>query len=117
MSLAVRRSHAVTLTIANGAALSGAFSNKDFAAGVVHVPAAITAAGLGFYVCSTVGGTYLPLYDHDGALVEIAAMTASRAFELPPEIFAARYIKLWSQTSGSGVNQGADRTFIVDLKS
>lgn len=114
---AARKFDSVTREIASGAALSSAIDMRPYAAGVVQIPSAITAAGLGFHVCNTIDGTFVPLYDHTDALVEIAALTVSRMYELPPEIFACAYVKLWSQTSGSGVNQGADRTFIVGLKS
>ena len=58
---------------------------------------------LGFKVCDTEGGTYVPLYDKDASLVSLG-VTASRAYSLDPQIFGQwRYIKAWSQ-NGSGTN-------------
>ena len=43
---------------------------------------------------------------------------ASESYPLPAEIFAAQWVKLWSQNgAGVGVNQGADRVFLLDLKA
>jgi hypothetical protein len=114
---ASRRSARFNRVIPSGGALSDALDMSPFAAGTVDVPSAWTAAGLGFYHCATVDGTFQPLMDHTDTLVEIAALTVSESFELPPEIFSCRFIKLWSQTSASGVNQGADRTLALSLKS
>ena len=114
----MERGHtSVTLTIAPSGNESTPLATHQYAGGIVHMPAAWTSASLGFKVASEVTGTFLPLYDEYGSLVQITP-SASRAYNLPEAIFAARYIKLWSQ-NGSGTNtaQEAARSLIVDLKA
>lgn len=109
--------HSFTATIASGAALSEAFNIKNFALGLLHMPAAWTTADIGFYVSSTVAGTYLPLYNEDGGLLAISGPEASKAYVLPARLGAASYMKLWSNLAGADENQGAERSIVVDLKS
>ena len=109
--------HSFTATIESGAALSEAFNIKNFALGLLHMPAAWTTADIGFYVSSTVAGTYLPLYNEDGGLLVVSGPEASKAYVLPARVAAAQYIKLWSNLAGSDENQGAARPIIVNLKS
>lgn len=112
----IRETRVQTVTIANGAALSEAIDMTEQSAGNIYMPAAWTAASIGIQSCYDSGGTFLPLYDDSGTLVE-ATVAVDRCVKLPPEVFACRYIKLWSQTAGSGVNQGADRSIVVELKA
>jgi hypothetical protein len=81
------------------------------------MPAAWTAANIGFQVSSTFDGTYLPLYDDAGNIVEIASPAVDQAMRVPVEVLAARFVKIWSQTAGADTNQGAERALIVDMKS
>lgn len=85
---------------------------------VVHMPSAWTSASIGFKVSSSETGTFLPLYDDNGNLVQIDSPSASQAYVAPAALAAALWVKLWSQ-NGSGTNtaQAADRTFTVDLKA
>ena len=111
-----RQSATTTATIANGAAVSGAIDLRGYAGGLIRMPAAWTAAHVGFQVSDATAGTYVPLYDRDGALVTIN-VAVSRAYPLPAEAFGARYVKLWSQNgAGADANQGAARDIGVDLK-
>lgn len=110
------RSHTMSVTIASGAALSDAFSIKDFTEGLIHMPAAWTAADIGFQVASTLGGTYQPLYNSSGLIV-ISGPAVNNAYMLPADLAAAQWVKLWSNTGGSGTNQAAARTITVDLKA
>lgn len=91
---------------------------REFSGGIVYMPAAWTAASIGFKVAAEPDETPLPLYDQDAALVQIDSAVANQAFEIPPDIFGCRYVWLWSQ-NGSGTNtaQAADRELIVMLKS
>jgi len=108
---------ATTLTILIGAALTGVLDFQTFAAGILTMPAAWTAASIGFKVCSTPGGTFLPLYDSLGNLFQITAPAASKAYQLPDELFGAHFVQLWSQ-NGAGVDaaQAAERSIGVMLK-
>jgi hypothetical protein len=107
-----------SLTIANGAATSDAFEMSNHAGGIVLMPAAWTAASIGFQVSDSPGGSYYPLYDADGSLVQIAGPAASQAHAVPAEVFGAAWVKLWSQDgSANDENQTAERTLGVILKS
>ena len=107
-----------SLTIANGAAVSDAFDMRDYAGGNLYMPAAWTAASIGFQIAIDDGGTFYPLYDDTAAIVEIAGPCVDTAYTLPNELFSALFVKLWSQDgAGNGTNQGAARTIIIELKS
>jgi len=120
MSLAslLRNHHELSLTIANGAAVSEAADLRKFSMGVVQMPAGWTAASIGFQVSNTLSGTYQPLYDKNGNLVQISSPAVSQAYALPAEVAGCHFVKLWSQDgAGSGTNQGADRALTLTLKS
>jgi len=113
-----RRNAATVLTIASSGNLSDALAFQGNAGGIVLMPAAWTAASIGFKICDTIDGTYLPLYDDEGTLVQIASPAVDCAYSIPPELFGAAYVKLWSQDgSASSTNQAAERSLIVLLKS
>jgi len=113
-----RERNTVTVTIVNGKALSNAFDFSYLTMGVLHMPSAWTAASIGFKVSSESGGTFQPLYDQDGGLVQISSPAAGKAYALPAELAGAMYVKLWSQNgSGTDTNQGAERSIVLDLKS
>jgi hypothetical protein len=109
-----------TFTIANGTALSEA---RDFGfyvgdAGVVLMPGTWTAANLGFKVCDTENGTYAPLRDEAGAIVEISGIQtgAPGAYKLPAALRGARWVRMWSQSAGSDANQAGERAIVVHVK-
>ncbi len=107
-----------SLTIANGAAVSDAFDMRDYSGGNLYMPAAWTAANIGFQIAIDAGGTFYPLYDDTAAIVEIASPAVDTAYTLPSELFAACFVKLWSQDgAGADTNQGAARTVVIELKS
>ena len=108
----------ITTIVPNAGALSPAINIKDFDSGAFIIPAAWTAASLAFKVCDTISGTYVPLRDKAGALIEMTSMptAASEARLLPAEVFnSAPFVKLWSETAGADVTQGADRVFTLCL--
>jgi hypothetical protein len=115
----LRRSGTTTLTIDNGANLSDELDFTEHSMLIIHMPAAWTAASIGFQVAHTTGGTFQPLYDQLGNLVQIAGPpVASRDYQAPPEIAGCRFIKLWSQNgAGVNVNQGAARSVGVSIKA
>ena len=117
-SLINRTTKYKSMTIANGAPLSDAFDMRDYAGGNLYMPAAWTAASIGFKIATETGGTYTPLYDDAAAIVEIDGPSVDNAYVLPKELFAAQHVKLWSQDgAGANTNQGAARTIIIELKS
>lgn len=104
------------VTILNGVALSDAIYFAPFSKGVIHMPAAWTAANIGFHVSSEPAGTYLPLYDGVNPVV-ITGPAVNQAYPLPAGLAGAHYFKLWSNTGGADTNQGADRAITVELKA
>jgi hypothetical protein len=118
ISQMVRGAKTVTAVIANAAALSGPIQFDRYSMLCVHMPAVWTAASIGFYVCSTEDGTYTPLYDRNGVLVQIVAPAVDKSYVAPAEVTVARWLKLWSQDgAGSSTNQGAARSLVVDCKA
>jgi hypothetical protein len=115
----LRRSETTTLTIASGANLSDELDFTEHSMLIIHMPAAWTAASIGFHVAHTTGGTFQPLYDQLGNLVQVAGPpVASRDYQAPPEVAGCRYVKLWSQNgAGANVNQGAERSMAVTIKA
>jgi hypothetical protein len=109
------------VTIALGAALSGAVDISKYAHGIVIIPSGWTTADLGIQVAASEAGTYVPLKDRlnqYGTDASIDAVAASSAYPLPSWVFAAGWIKLWSHNgAGVGVNQDAARTLTLLLKS
>lgn len=102
-------------TILNGAALSEVVGYGGFEKGILRMPAAWTAASIAFQVSNEITGTFLPLQDEGGTLVELT-VAVDEAFPLPIELAGALYFKLWSETGGTGVNQGANRAIFIDMK-
>ena len=112
-----RAQHNGLTTIANAAAVSGPVDFRKFVGGVYHMPAGWTAAHMGFQVSQAKTGTYLPLYDEVGALVDVTTTAVDTAMPLPPELAGAAWFKFWSQNgTATGVNQDALRTILYDLK-
>ncbi len=114
-----RELRVVTVTIANGEAESSPFEMKWAAGAGMVTPAALTATTvIAFKVCATIDGTFLPLYDTGGTLVEVTVdVAAAKGFAMPDELFAWPYVKLWAEAAGVDVDQAAERTFNVFLKS
>ena len=115
----LRRLHSIqTSTIASGAALSGVIDMRFYSMLMVHMPSAWTPASIGFKTASSKTGTYLPLYDDDGNLVQIDSPSANRAYVAPATLAAASWVKLWSQNgTGTDTNQASDRAFTVETKA
>jgi len=107
-----------TATIAQNGNLSGEVDMGGYTSGIVFMPAAWTAASIGFKASSTPSGTYAILCDASGSLAQIDSPAASKAYALPSAVGGASYIKLWSQDgSGSDTAQAAARTLTLHLKS
>lgn len=116
--VAIRTNGTVNATILNGANLSGEIDFQEYSMMVIHMPAVWTAANIGFHVSTTTGGTFIPLYDDNGNLVQTAAAVISTAIAAPAELAGCRFVKLWSQDgAGANTNQGGDRVMALDLKA
>ena len=105
-----------TVTIANGASLSGASADakQKTLVGVV-TPAAWTTAGVSFQVSYDNGTTYVVLWDDTGAEYTIPAVPASRYVAVDPTKFlGVTNIKIQSGTSAATTNQaGSDIVTLV----
>lgn len=100
-----------TVTIASGASLSGAADLDQYTLAAVVLPGTWSTAGLTFQV--TYDGTnYFDLSDKDGEVaISSSVAVASKAIALEPYKFLrAAGVKIRSGTSGTPVNQAADRT-------
>jgi len=110
---------ALTATIANGAALSGAVDLKGRQIIGLITPAGWTSAAVTFSV-SYDGSTYVDLFDKDGevSLTDSTVIGADRMVALDPvRLLGARYVKVRSGTAASPTNQGAERVFSVLTRS
>lgn len=102
--------------IASGQSLSDAFPLGGRRFVKIQSPD-ITSATLSFQVQVYPGGDFQDLYDDAGNELTVgSAFTTARTFDMPwlAGLFA---VKIRSGTSGSPVNQGADRTFVVAVSS
>ncbi|MEI8397091.1 MAG: hypothetical protein WCF85_20395, partial [Rhodospirillaceae bacterium] len=101
----------LSVTIANGASLSGQVDLAGQTLVGLIMPAAWTTASLTFTVSPTSGGTDYALWDGmSGSEVALSSVGASIWLRIDPSMFlGVRYIKLLSGTHGTPVNQGADR--------
>lgn len=107
----VRNQSSVTIT--NGTSLSDAIDLGAATLFGIQLPAAWTTANLTFQG-STDGVTYANLFDSNGT--EITATVAASQFVVmatPPQWIGLRYLKIRSGTSGTAVNQAADRTLQI----
>lgn len=108
-----------TAVIANGASLSAEVDLEGYKIVAVQMPAGWDAAALTFQASATSGGTFGNVYDDSGTEVS-ATVAASRVVGMDyiaGALAALRFIKLRSGTSGSAVNQTAERTLTLILKA
>lgn len=104
-----------SITIANGASLSSAIDLQGTSVVAIQMPSAWTAANLTFQG-SNDDSTFDNLYDSSGTEVQVTA-AASRYIAITPTNFqGVRYLKIRSGTSGSAVNQAADRVLVLVSK-
>lgn len=101
-----------TVSIANGASLSGAVEIDDGSVNGIITPAAWTTANL------TLQGSYdkenfFNVYDVDGNEVTINADASRYIILNPSDFLGMKALKIRSGTSGSPVTQGAARSLTV----
>ena len=103
----------IPVTIANGTSLSAAIDLSAYRAFAISMPAAWTTASLTFQA-SVDGINYFNVYDDTG--VEVTATVAASQYVVvsaPVKMLGVRWIKVRSGTSGTPVNQGADRIVTI----
>lgn len=102
----------LTATIANGQAITASIYLRDQPLVAIQMPASWTAANLTFQG-SNDNTNFFDVYNLDGDEYTVTA-AASRYIVLSPFEFQwARYIKIRSGTTGTPVNQSADRTIVL----
>lgn len=104
-----------TVTIANGASLSGAVDLGSASLVGIVMPAAWTAADLSFQV-SADGVTYGNLFDTIGAeyLIPSASAVAGQTISIPiADLLGWRYLKVRSGPAAAAVAQGAARVLTL----
>jgi hypothetical protein len=103
------------LSIPNGVALSSVLDCLGVMPVGIFLPSAWTTAQVSFQV-SPDNSNWYNLYDKIGEVLYPAA--ASEYLALDPTQFAgARYLRVRSGTNGTPVNQAADRSLTVILRS
>lgn len=105
----------VSVTIANGAALSGAVKLGGATLLGIEMPAAWTAAGLTFQH-SIDGTNFFDMYDSAGSEVTLVVVAAHYVFLPPANWSGIIYLKVRSGTGGTPVNQGAERVLKLVCK-
>lgn len=101
------------ITIASGTALSAAVPIGDKVPVGIAMPSGWDAASLTFQVSADGGTTWNELYDSSGNAVSFT-VAASRYIYMDPTVWIGiNMIKIRSGTSGSPVNQTADRVLTL----
>lgn len=107
----------VSVSILTGAAVSNSLNLESLRLFGIVMPAAWTAASLTFQASFDGGTTWVNMYESSGTEISVTAST-SRYIALDPVIFASiTMIKVRSGTSGTPVNQTADRALGLVLRS
>lgn len=102
-----------TATIANGASVSGAVNLAGRVFCGLYMPAAWTAAGLSFQG-SYDGATYYDVRTETAEVTGAAAASQYIGFD-PTWFLGVNFLIVRSGTSGTPVNQGAERALILML--
>jgi len=98
----------LSVTIANGAALSNAAKLNGATLLGIEMSAAWTAATLTFQ--HSINGTnFFDMYDGSGTEVALTVVAAHYVFLPPANWSGIVYLKVRSGTGGTPVNQGAER--------
>ena len=99
--------------IYSGTALTGSIDTKDQPVMAIRIPASWTTANLTFQG-SQDATNFFDVYNIYGDEYTVVVGGASRYIVLSPLEFQwARYIKIRSGTTGTPVNQGADRSLLI----
>jgi hypothetical protein len=110
------------VTIANNAAVSGAFYMGDHVFGFIHVPDSWTDANLGFQIAPTSDGTFTVAKDTTGVPIQISGLntTTGAAYALPTTMAGGVFVKLWSKhktaATETDVNQTGAKAITITLK-
>ena len=109
-------------TILNGASQSGTIDLRDYAIAAIVMPAGWDAAAITFLASATAGGTFAAVYDDAGTEVSITSVNAVAGRVIVnktilEQLAGLRFVKIRSGVAATPVNQTADRSITVMLKS
>lgn len=119
MGTSNRTTQIQTQTVLSGAAISGPVNYGGFAQGVLQTPATLSATTkIAFKASYDKGSNFSDLRNASNTLIELTVdLAAAHSYPLPSELAGADFFQIWTEASGSNVNQGADRVFSLSLKS
>ena len=103
----------VTATISSGSALSDEINLKGKALVGLIMPSAWTTANITFQAGYGSSPTYNDVYDQDGGEITIIAAASQQIMIDPSFSLALEDVKVRSGTTGTPVNQGADREVVL----
>ncbi|MGB1389984.1 MAG: hypothetical protein ACPG61_13970 [Paracoccaceae bacterium] len=102
-----------TITIASGESLSAAINlNGRVIVGII-MPAAWTTAAITMQACDSLGGTYVDVYATGGAELSITTAASRYVAVDPVNQYGINFAKIRSGTTGTPVNQGAERSIVL----
>lgn len=108
------------VSIAHGEALSDAVDLRGWTLAAIFMPAGWTTANIGLQA-SVDDTDYAPVYNTAGDLFEYSSPVAGSCLINEAEQHALPFVKLWSESSGEGVDQtpgaGLTRDFVLFLKN
>ena len=111
-----RKNRDFDITLHTATSLATTLDLRDVAGAIVTLGTMSTnATSLQMWVGATSAGTFRRLYKVDGSVADLtlaSSTTDGRAYALPDEVFAAKYLKLVSGTTNSTGTAG-----VVMLKS
>jgi hypothetical protein len=105
-----RHVRSLTATFAVSSTLSPAFDVRAFAGGGLMIPTPWGGGTCTFKASATPTGTYRPIYDKDGTLVDVNP-AANTIVELHEAVMAQHYVKVVKALAVTGA-----RTVRMDLK-
>ena len=105
-----RLSEPLDVTIASGASLSAAINLQGRTVTGIIMPAAWTTANITFQAAAAEADTFVDVYATGGSEKSVT-VAASRYVAIDTtDMLGLHFIKVRSGTTGTPVNQGADRT-------
>lgn len=103
----------VTVTIANGASLSGEADLSDARLVGIILPSNISSATALTFQAGAVSGSLSDMYTSTGSELSYTVAASRYIVVDPADFVGAAYLKVRTGTSGSPTTQGADRTITL----
>jgi hypothetical protein len=106
-----RREAVIPWTVVSGQSISPAVDTSGYGNMGLIIPSTFDGGQISFIVSDLSAGTYYSLYDITGTMV-VMNVVANRAYDLPGELMAWRFIRLSCTTTQTG-----DTAFLLVLRS